>query len=362
MILLNREADTETESASETPFWYALLLQWLALRHQRRQEEIASGLVREIRSTWSVLDGRDLDGNSLEWARSTVSAIQRAFEDSQQASDVFVREVRALEAPDAPLLPGHLLASDSVREGARPLSPHRNYLVGDQREVLAPFDERKAGLEMLSSGPAYVKHLMPAPLDEAMESGLASAQGKAIELALQGGRELVRDVVERDVAAIGWRRVTDSDPCAFCALLASRGTVFKESSFVQSDEKFDPPENMRDLTDGEMPAKVHDHCACSIAPVYDRSERFSDEALTWRNLWIDSTKGLRGTAAMSAWRAAYNHELFGNQDLHRMTQQDAETLLVNIDRELKRRGTRDKSYSAQFLRDQAELLRAQLGS
>lgn len=362
--LTDERGKIESEgNESVSPVWYALLFQWLAARHQRRQEQIADSLRERIKSSFSVFDPHDLDRNSIEWTRTAVDAIHRAFEDSQIASDAFIREVRVLDAPDAPPLPGHLLASEAVREGARTLSPHRDYLVGPGREVLPPFDEYNAGLRMLSAGPAYVKSQMPAPVGDAMSKAADNAAGRAVEIALDGGRNLAYDTAARDRVAIGWRRVTDTNPCSFCAMLASRGTVFKEGSYAASDARFDPPENLRQLTEGELPAKVHNNCRCSLVPVFTREERFSDEALAWRALWNKSTKGLRGNAALNAFRRAYEHDLFGKQNLYEISEAELRGLLSRIDQELLTRFRRGQQAtpSSLFLRDQQEVLRAQLG-
>jgi hypothetical protein len=65
--------------------------------------------------------------------------------------------------------------------------------------------------------------------------------------------EAGRDVVERSAEKAGsaWRRVADSNPCAFCALLASRGPVYNRSTVVAKLDGF----------------KFHYHCGCSMEEV-----------------------------------------------------------------------------------------------
>lgn len=58
----------------------------------------------------------------------------------------------------------------------------------------------------------------------------------------------------RDPRAIGWRRVSDGDPCAFCAMLVSRGPAYTSGRKA-----------LLRASDGH---KYHPHCGCTIEPVY----------------------------------------------------------------------------------------------
>jgi hypothetical protein len=69
-------------------------------------------------------------------------------------------------------------------------------------------------------------------------TALSTTLGTAARIALDGGRTTTLDTVKADPAAVGWWRMTDGDPCHFCAMLASRGIVFKEHSFARSDARF----------------------------------------------------------------------------------------------------------------------------
>lgn len=87
-----------------------------------------------------------------------------------------------------------------------------------------------------------------------MESNARAAQRHVANV----GRSVLEDTVETDRACRGWVRVTDNDPCYFCAMLASRGPVYEDDSFDESDPRFHGP--------GDH--KVHDGCACLLVPVY----------------------------------------------------------------------------------------------
>ena len=68
------------------------------------------------------------------------------------------------------------------------------------------------------------------PYTQAMANGLVQVSGAASRLVLNTGRDTIVEAVKRDPRALGWARVTDEAPCAFCAMLASRGPVYKSAS------------------------------------------------------------------------------------------------------------------------------------
>jgi len=64
-------------------------------------------------------------------------------------------------------------------------------------------------------------------LQAALANGLVKASGAAASLMFAGARGVILDTVASDPAAAGlWQRITSDRPCAFCAMLASRGPVY----------------------------------------------------------------------------------------------------------------------------------------
>lgn len=86
----------------------------------------------------------------------------------------------------------------------------------------------------------------------ARETTLVRVSGAVTRHVLQGGREALLDSVAADEQAVGWARVTDGDPCAFCLTLASRGAVYK--------------------TEKAASFEAHDHCGCTVMPMYSDSD------------------------------------------------------------------------------------------
>jgi hypothetical protein len=111
--------------------------------------------------------------------------------------------------------------------------------------------------------------------------GFILVSGASARLALEGGRETITGTVRTDGLVTGWIRVPSGSACAFCAMIASRGPVFKEET---------------------VGFQAHDHCACVPEPYHDGSawpavnEQFRDQ-------WNEVTAGKGGRDALNAFRA-----------------------------------------------------------
>ena len=116
--------------------------------------------------------------------------------------------------------------------------------------------------------------------------------GSSFRHAANGGREgLVRSSLA-DKTALGWVRVTKADPCYFCAMLASRGLeygTYGKDSFDRSDARFV----------GSGDAKVHDHCGCSIKPVYSGDDEFLTRSQEFERMWYEYSSGSSAEAIRS---------------------------------------------------------------
>lgn len=115
-----------------------------------------------------------------------------------------------------------------------------------------------------------------------------------------------------DRTTIGYARVsTTGRPCSFCAMLISRGPVYKsvESGFYKSSP-----------SEPGLKEKYHDDCKCQIYPVHNQDQwesvpRF-EMSKDLQRLWSDTITNKRQDYAsysemMSAWRAA-TKEYFGS--------------------------------------------------
>ena len=99
-----------------------------------------------------------------------------------------------------------------------------------------------------------------------------------------------RDTVEWSAGAQGrsWRRVTDGDPCAFCAMLATR------SDYTTKERALTTGHTRRHRRGGKRPlgSKYHDHCGCTVVEVVGRWEPSSADTAYQRvyekaREWVD---------------------------------------------------------------------------
>lgn len=97
---------------------------------------------------------------------------------------------------------------------------------------------------------------------EAMNTALTSTSGVVSNKVLEGGRGSLLRSTANDERAKGWARVTGKDPCAFCALLSSRGPVY--------------------IAEDTADFEAHGGCSCTAEPGYEgtawpgRSKEFHD--------------------------------------------------------------------------------------
>lgn len=143
-----------------------------------------------------------------------------------------------------------------------------------------------------------------------VSSAAASGAGSARRVLNQPYRQTMHDLVnlgaqargadpirpqtptlqQPDPQLIGYMRVTDGDPCFFCAMLASRGPVYATAQSAQYRE------------DGQT---YHDLCACVPVPVFSGGPPQPAVNVLARQMWESSTEGLSGTDARSAFRRAW---------------------------------------------------------
>lgn len=87
--------------------------------------------------------------------------------------------------------------------------------------------------------------------DVAMRAALVRTSGALTRHVLSGGRDTIDNSTREDRETAGWGRVTDADPCAFCAMLAARGPAYGKDT---------------------VGFEAHDHCACTGEPAYADAE------------------------------------------------------------------------------------------
>lgn len=168
----------------------------------------------------------------------------------------------------------------------------------------------------VAGGPANTRIPLPAPIsrdeitrlvDDAVTGLYGNVTTDTVDVAEQHLEDSVSQLVFdqgttalsnatlADTRAKGWARVPEPGCCAFCALLATRGPVYKAGSFTASNAQFTGP--------GDV--KVHDHCRCGIEPVFNAYEP-SAQIRDWQNLYNQSTGSVYGMKGkQKAFRRAF---------------------------------------------------------
>jgi hypothetical protein len=116
--------------------------------------------------------------------------------------------------------------------------------------------------------------------------------------AMNGARGSLYIAASKDSRVLGWVRISRTGtPCGFCAMLISRGVVYRSERSAGLDEE------------GDL---YHDNCHCIAVPVFSRAQYESDELFAlnrkYHDLWPKVTRGLGGDAAISAWRRFIREE------------------------------------------------------
>ncbi|USH44928.1 hypothetical protein SEA_GREENWEASEL_10 [Streptomyces phage GreenWeasel] len=136
--------------------------------------------------------------------------------------------------------------------------------------------------------------------EEAHQQAGARQAATAERLVMNGGRSAVWSHMAKDRRVIGYIRLSRSgSPCGWCAMLISRGPVYKSQATAA-------------YADGDA---YHDNCHCYAEPVYSLAQYKGSSASSlyelnrrYEELWPKVTKGLSGKAAVSAWRRFVRQE------------------------------------------------------
>jgi hypothetical protein len=227
--------------------------------HRLDQVRISARTQAALVETWELLDGVDLAGSTDLWLDVNSAVIGRQAAASAALSAEYysaLRETRIGEALDVPAVVR--ATPEQVRTSLRVTGP------------IAVRTAQAAG----------------ATLEQAMLAGRSSSTAAGARHVLDGGRGTLEAAVTNDQAAAGWARVTSGRPCAFCAMMASRGAVYRSARTAGNAEKY------------------HDGCHCTVVPIFSADAALPGLGEHYRELWSSSTAGLSGADARSAFARA----------------------------------------------------------
>lgn len=218
--------------------------------HRLAQARLGARTVSQMLAVWPLLDSADLDGSFPRWLSAAV-----------------------------PIIQANRTASSTL--AANYYQTFRTVTLGLSAGAFTPPVAGPASLDAITgalvvTGPATIKRAVGRGLSIEVSVALAQTESAraAMYHSLQGGRETTIGSVAADPKAIGWARATSGDPCAFCAMVASRGPVYRDDSEASAG------------------FEAHPGCNCTPEPVYSRDAPWPDGSRQLKELWDSSQRGL----------------------------------------------------------------------
>lgn len=275
------------------------LATWLTLRHQEEQQQIADKTAAGLALLWSVLRFDRLDETTPAWLHAASLQIEEKFRESERAAFNFVQGTKwAIKPLSKPLREVRtVFPTSDVQVALRATGP-ASIKRATSMAIAAPVRDPQA---LTVDAPQLVPRMdLSSLVDDLMAAGKLNSTGAGVKFALNGGRGEVQQLVAQDAKTeteIGWARVTEDSatgPCYFCALLASQGAVFYNAdSFKRSNDLIRDPvkgargnnRTTRRAFVGDGVAKVHDHCKCSLRPVYRQADSLDERARFFLRQW-----------------------------------------------------------------------------
>ena len=226
----------------------------LTQRHRREQLALRAASLRELQKLWQAFDPTSIRSYS-SFVTAALPLITDSHRRSAAIGAAYYNAFRFAEGVGGEIrtaLP-QALARDVVVTNLRATG-----LQGTMRGI-------RSGM----SPQAAARH------------GFVQASGSTGRMILLGGNDAIIGSTRNDGMAQGWARVTSGNPCEFCAMVASRGPVFR--------------------SEGTADFESHDHCACTVEPHYEGSA-WPGKARQFREMWDSATEGLSGRDAINAFR------------------------------------------------------------
>lgn len=245
----------------------------LTERNRKAQLAIVAKALKEFLKLWPLLDIERLDETAPGWIDQVVQLILQYRVESAVGMGEYYSAFKTAET-------GAIAAA---------------------RDILTPPVELGAlRTSLFVTGPLQVLKGVKAgkPIEDARKTAFVTSSKALQRHVLDAGRETIDEVTRSDVDAEGWARITDGDPCYFCALLASRGFVYhsKTSALTTGGRR-----------GGRSTGQTfHDGCGCSAEPAFQRGLDPPGRGLEFEQIYMDSTRGTSGKESLRAFRRAYD--------------------------------------------------------
>ena len=288
------------------------------------QQAIADKTAAGVALLWGILQYDRLDETTPAWLHAVTLQVEQQFRISEQAAFEFVQGSKwAVEPLSDPLkmivtefpvkdfqLAMRATGPASVKRATgaafnAPVNYSEALSTLNAQNVPTPGGSTPQWvlnrIKELEASKARRDAAIAANASESMAVGKLNSTGAAVRHALNGGRGEVEQLVVVDAKkrfadrkVIGWARFTEDSetgPCYFCAILASQGAVYLNAdSFSRSNSmirEVNKNRKSRRAFIGDGPAKVHDHCKCTLRPVYREQDKMDERARFFEQQWKD---------------------------------------------------------------------------
>lgn len=243
--------------------------------HRTHQLAMQALFLDELRRYWPLLDPYRLDVTAAGWIDALISLIVGYRTQSAVISLDYYQRFRAAEI------------------GARAL---------DRPAILhsIPANEDAIRASLIATGPAKIKHDTRAGRtpEQAIGAAFPAVAGAATRHIQNGGRDALVAAGDTEPRRVRWFRVTAAEPCAFCAMLASRGPVYLSRASALYATESAPSRQP-----GE---KYHDNCHCTVEPRLSPTAEWPGRGREFERLW----KTVKNQPdAFNAFRRAYEGSL-----------------------------------------------------
>jgi hypothetical protein len=118
--------------------------------------------------------------------------------------------------------------------------------------------------------------------------------GTVDAIGMEGGRQVIDTALRSDRKVKMIARGTSSNPCAFCAMLASRGFVFAGATSGVGEAT--------DFTVGDDIKRYHTNCHCFPIVKFTTESKLPELNQYFKEQWPIVTEGYSGLDALNAWR------------------------------------------------------------
>lgn len=335
----------------------------LTEEHRQAQQDVRDDFLTEFLALWALLDTARLDETGPGWVRAVMRAVAAYRLLSAETATQYFWEFDAVEAPDSVAperIPGGITSRpDTVPPPAGPRTgrPPRTRGGSETQRAAARRDRRRAERELDQvlersgirwdfdesalalpdrrttieipdidweerdraveislnvTGPIGQKSKIKRgkPLQVVRNESFVEAAGAASRHVLDGGNRSALRLIEQDARLIGYIRVTDGNPCYFCAMLASRGPVYRTPKRAGGSNQRgtrNPSGRAGEAFTGAGAWKVHDNCACTVEPVYTTDTGWPGRGREFQQLWNEHIRNrYSGEEAVRKWRQLYD--------------------------------------------------------